>query len=70
MNCSEILVKSFYEDMTIASVPLSIPPFKIGDTVNDGAGTIISMRCAEPLNGIERMIMVIKGKIEDNKLYI
>jgi len=69
MNCGKILLKSFYKDFTIASVPLNIPSFKIGDRVNDGTGTIVSARCAEPLNGIDRLILVIKGKIKGDELY-
>ena len=65
----KILLKSFYKDMTIASVPTGIGPFSIGDKVNNGAGTIVSAKCAEPVNGIDRLILVIKGKIDGDELY-
>lgn len=65
----KILLKSFYKDMTIASVPIGIGSFNIGDKVNNGAGTIVSAKCAEPLNGIDRLLLVIKGKIDSDELY-
>ena len=67
MSC-KILSKNFYKDMTFASVPLDIAPLRIGDKVNDGAGTVISSKIAEPLEGVCRAILVIKGRIDGDEL--